>query len=348
MDFKYYKNKKVLLTGHTGFKGAWMMQLLHHLDAKVYGMSLQAEDNSLYHQVGGGDYCVDEAFIDIRDRAEVFKYINFWEPDIIIHMAAQAIVQEGYQQPLYTFQVNMEGTINVLEAIKMLEKPTLSLWVTTDKVYLNNNHGTAFVETDPLGGQDPYSASKAAMEIALQSYESSYFKDTHHQSVILRAGNVIGGGDRSNYRLLPDIIRAWQEGEKVKIRHPKAVRPWQFVLEPLQAYLQLGILLANGAFSSGQAFNIGPSEEQNITVQEVLEYIQEELPELSFAVETPKHYGVEAQVLRLDIDKLKQYVPSFHSLSVKEAIQRTIQGYTIPSNLMAKYCQDQILSFFPS
>lgn len=345
MDLKYYKNKKVLLSGHTGFKGAWMMQMLHHLGAKVYGMSLPAEEDALYHLINGTEFCEDEAFIDIRDRAEVFKYINFWEPEVIIHMAAQAIVQEAYQQPLYSFQVNLEGTINVLEAIKMLEKPTLALWVTTDKVYLNQNEKKSFVETDPLGGQDPYSASKAAMEIALQSYECSYFKDTQHLSVILRAGNVIGGGDRSNYRLLPDIIKAWEEGQKVKLRHPEAIRPWQFVLEPLKVYLELGVLLAKGEIQSGEAFNIGPSDEQATTVKEVMEYIQEYLPALNYSVETPKHYGKEAQYLQLNVDKLKKVLPRFQSLTVKEAIRSTIEWYKAPTEEVAQICHQQIINY---
>lgn len=345
MSLGFYKDKKVLLTGHTGFKGAWMLVILKEIGAKVYGMSLPAEDDTLYHQIDGASLCVEEAFVDIRDRAAVFRYINYWEPDVIIHMAAQAIVQESYAQPLYTFQVNVEGTINVLEAVRMLQKPTLALWVTTDKVYKNNDEGVAFVETDALGGNDPYSASKAAMEIALQSYQQSFLQDSNHLSVVLRAGNVIGGGDNAAYRLLPDIIRAWEQGQKAIIRNPKSTRPWQHVVEPLFTYLKLGKLVADGKVASGEAFNIAPQEEQTITVEKVIAIAEAHLHDFEWSHEKVKDLGKEAQLLKLNVSKLLQVLPALKTLSAKEAVEWTLDWYTDKKTDALKKCQNQIKQY---
>jgi|SRR5690554_5024303 len=345
MNLEFYKEKKILLTGHTGFKGAWMLVLLKEIGAKVYGMSLPAEVDSLYEQIDGATLCEGEAFIDIRDRAAVFRHINFWEPDVIIHMAAQAIVQESYAQPLYTFQVNVEGAINVLEAVRMLQKPTLTLWVTTDKVYKNNDEGVAFVETDPLGGNDPYAASKAAMEIALESYQQSFLQDSEHLSVVLRAGNVIGGGDNAAYRLLPDIIRAWEQEQKVIIRNPKSIRPWQHVVEPLFSYLKLGEKVAEGKVDTAEAFNIAPQKDQAISVEEVMGIAQEYLPKLDWVHEEVKDLGKEAQILKLNVDKLHSVLPGMKTLTAKEAVRWTLEWYTNKKTDALTKCQQQIQQY---
>lgn len=345
MDLSFYKGKKVLLTGHTGFKGAWMLMLLKELGAKVYGMSLPAAENALYNLINGVDLCEDEALIDIRDRVQVLRYINFWEPDIIIHMAAQAIVQESYQQPLYTFQVNVEGSINILEAVRILNKNTLNLMITTDKVYQNLEEGRPFKENDPLGGQDPYSASKAAMEIAVDSYYQSFLKDAGHQLIKLRAGNVIGGGDRSAYRLIPDVINTWEKGEILKVRSPKAIRPWQHVLEALYAYLQLGVLLNEGKIKSGDAFNIGPKATAVLSVEEMLEQVSGLLTDLEWVYEAAgEEMGKEAQTLLLDVSKTSQAIKEEKKLEAQQAIDWTIRWYQSEEEALVK-SQAQIKEF---
>lgn len=342
---EFYKGKKVLLTGHTGFKGAWMLVLLNQLGAEVYGMSLPAEEDSLYEQINGGELCKSEAFIDIRDRREVIRHLNFWEPDIIIHMAAQAIVQKSYEQALYTFQVNVEGTINLMEAIRILQKETLTLWITTDKVYENNNKGIPFKENDPLGGKDPYSASKAAMELAIKSYNFSFFKTSSHRNICLRAGNVIGGGDTAAYRLMPDIINAWKKEEKLAIRNPEAIRPWQHVLEPLIAYLLLGEKLANAEINSGEAFNIGPNISENKSVRDILNIVQNKWKTLEWRDESKENtLGEEAAVLSLNTDKLEKILPNRRKLNYKEAIALTLDWYEYEENPLER-CIKQIQEF---
>lgn len=342
---EFYKGKKVLLTGHTGFKGAWMLVLLNQLGAEVYGISLPPEENSLYEQINGEKLCKSEAFIDIRDRREVIRHLNFWEPDIIIHMAAQAIVQKSFEQALYTFQVNVEGTINLMEALRVLQNSTITLWITTDKVYENQNKGIPFKETDPLGGNDPYSASKAAMELAIKSYNFSFFKSSQHKNICLRAGNVIGGGDEAPYRLMPDIIKAWKTGEQLIIRNPESVRPWQHVLEPLTAYLLLGEKLGNAEISLGEAFNIGPDMSENKSVRDVLNIVQKRWQNLDWIDKKEDNtFGEEARVLSLNTDKLEKTLSFRRKLTYKEAIAWTLDWYENDKSPLEK-CLKQIQEF---
>ena len=238
------KNKKVFLTGHTGFKGAWLTFMLHQMGAEVMGYSLSPNTNPSLFEVLHGENLCHSVIGDIRDTEHLHKCMTNFQPDIVFHLAAQPIVRTSYQIPAETFEVNAIGTANVLDGIRLLDNPCVGVMITTDKVYQNNETGQAYKEDDRFGGYDPYSASKACAELVIESYRKSFFNPADygkHQKAIAsaRAGNVIGGGDWAADRLIPDIVRALSKGEAVQIRNPKAVRPWQHVLEPLSGYILL-------------------------------------------------------------------------------------------------------------
>jgi CDP-glucose 4,6-dehydratase len=237
-----FSGKKVFLTGHTGFKGSWMLKVLEIIGANVKGYSLEPEfENGLYNIIKGDKLC-DSVIADIRDKERLIKEINNFQPDFIFHFAAQPLVRLSYDIPSTTFDVNVMGTVNLLEAVRLCQKEISVIIITTDKVYQNLEWVYPYRETDRLGGVDPYSASKACTELVVSSYINSFFssKDykSHKKAVgVCRAGNVIGGGDWSKDRIIPDIIKSIFNNDIIKIRNPKAIRPWQHVLEPLIGYL---------------------------------------------------------------------------------------------------------------
>jgi len=236
-----YKGKKIFLSGHTGFKGSWMLTWLHQLGAEVRGYALTPEnENDLYNLINGDKLC-NSVIGDIRDKEKLVNTIIDFQPDFIFHLAAQPLVRRSYEMPLYTFEVNVNGTVHLLEAIRNLQKKCTVVIITTDKVYENQETDYAYREDDKLGGYDPYSASKAAAEIVVSSYRNSFFNpadyEKHKKAIATaRAGNVIGGGDRAADRIVPDIIHALETGMPVIVRNPYAVRPWQHVLDPLSGY----------------------------------------------------------------------------------------------------------------
>jgi CDP-glucose 4,6-dehydratase len=346
---KYYKGKKVFLTGHTGFKGTWMLQILSELGAIVKGYALEPEHSyDLYNLVEGEKMCHSSVIHDLRDADRVRKEILYFEPDYIFHMAAQPLVLKSYLEPLYTFDVNTQGTANVLEAIRLLEKKCINVFVTTDKVYENKDDGKAFKETDNLGGFDPYSASKAACEIIISSYRSSFLNESNQYIkpvASVRAGNVIGGGDFAENRIIPDIIRSLQLEKTIELRNPYATRPWQHVLEPLGVYLLLGAKLSEHPTKYATAYNIGPIDGDVLNV--------EELTKLAIAVAEKGSYEIihnpdkphEAASLTLDITKIKHelnWTPKYNST---QAIQKTIEWYMENAHADTK-CLAQIVDYF--
>ncbi|MDQ3072094.1 MAG: CDP-glucose 4,6-dehydratase, partial [Bacteroidota bacterium] len=273
---KAYAEKKVFLTGHTGFKGAWMVEVLHYLGAEITGYALAPETQpSLYDLLKTGGKC-RSVIADICDRERIAAEINDSKPDFIFHLAAQAIVRRSYSQPVDTFMTNVMGTANLLDGMKTLEGPCSTVIITTDKVYENKEWWYPYRENDHLGGYDPYSASKACAEIVASAYRSSYFNSatylTHKKAVATaRAGNVIGGGDWSTDRIIPDLIRSLEAKEPLTVRNPLAVRPWQHVLEPIGAYLWLGLRLNSDPEAYAQAYNFGPYPEDTLPVQSLVE-----------------------------------------------------------------------------
>lgn len=349
----FFKGKKVFLTGHTGFKGSWLLHMLYLLSAEVKGYALAPENNGdLYNQMNGDQMCYSSVIADIRDQHTLMGEIIRFEPDIIIHLAAQPLVRKSYSLPVETFDTNVMGTINVLEAMRGLKNPCAGIMITTDKVYENSETGKAFKESDKLGGHDPYSSSKAAAEIAIASYRKSYFAPTdfaqHQKSVIaLRAGNVIGGGDYSEDRIIPDIYRAILNEETVKLRNPAAVRPWQHVLEPLGVYLELAqVLFMNGPENLLPAYNIGPDAQDMLTVETVTRKFIQYYGAGHYEVAQDAQNLHEAGTLLLDNSALQKdlgWRPKYHA---DEAIRLTAEWYADKEQDARQKMQQQIKAFW--
>lgn len=349
MDYSaIYKDKVVVLTGHTGFKGAWFLQLLHRWGAKVVGIALPPETDSLYTAINGDALCIYAYTQDINDAEAVKDIITNHQPDFIFHFAAQALVRPSYEDPIGTFSTNVMGTIHVLDAMRQLNKTCIGVMITTDKVYENNETGEAFKETDHLGGYDPYSASKAACEIAISSYINSFFNPAtyhlHQKSIVsLRAGNVIGGGDMAKDRILPDIVRAIKKNEAVAIRNPNAVRPWQLVLEPLIAYAHIGAKLVTDPKLYQGAYNIGPESTDVMKVLDVAHLFIKTFGQGSVAIDEGTHPH-EASLLTLDNQKIKEKFGWKPVLTGKEAVAWSAEWYAAPYEAIDK-CNLQIDAF---
>ncbi|MBU3661368.1 MAG: CDP-glucose 4,6-dehydratase [Flavobacteriales bacterium] len=326
-----YRNSKVFLTGHTGFKGSWLTILLNELGAKVKGYSLPPENkNDIYNSIHFDS--IQSVIADIRDRKKLEDEIIEFQPDFIFHLAAQPLVRLSYQIPSETFEINVIGTANLLSAVKKLDKKCQVICITTDKVYHNNEWIYPYRETDELGGYDPYSASKAASEIVISSYKNSFFnlKDyqIHKKAVAsVRAGNVIGGGDWSKDRLIPDIIKSISSNNEIVVRNPNAVRPWQHVLEPIFGYLLLGSKMVNEPVKHSTAYNFGPSNSDNLTVREILEIAINSYGSGTYTIKEEENQLHEANLLRLDISKVSNELNWKPKFSANQAVDLTIQWY---------------------
>jgi len=305
-----------LITGHTGFKGAWLVLLLKAQGHDVSGLALDPLPGSIFERTNLESDLVHDFRFDIRNKEETVDAIRHARPDYVIHMAAQALVREGYRNPRYTYETNVLGTMNVLEAVNQSDSVRAQLIVTTDKVYLDQGLNRPYVETDPLGGKDPYSASKAMADILAQEYLS---RDGSKPGAIARAGNVIGAGDVSNDRLIPDIVRAIEAGEPLVLRYPEAIRPWQHVLDCLGGYLAL-LTSVDKSGLRGE-FNFGPQPGSFASVQDVVNHIQSKLP-LVTRREPPKRLGfmVEDTYLVLDSEKARNVLGWRERFGFKESV----------------------------
>jgi CDP-glucose 4,6-dehydratase len=337
VDFDIYKGKKVFLTGHTGFKGSWLALWLTNLGAEVCGYSLAPDTEPALFNILGLDKKVKKHILgDVRDFENLKKSVGSFKPDIIFHLAAQPLVRVSYKTPLETYQTNVMGVVNVLEAARMSGGVEAIVNVTTDKCYHNKEENYAYKETDPMGGYDPYSNSKACSELVTSSFRSSFFNPAHigvkHNTALAsaRAGNVIGGGDYSLDRLIPDFIKAIYSGEKIVLRNPDAVRPWQFVLEPLSGYLLLGVKLLskdrNSAAKYASAYNFGPYESSVITVENVVKEAIKILKKGSYSIDKGEHPH-EAGLLQLCIEKADKELNWEPIYTVTKAIDETMKWY---------------------
>jgi len=346
-----FRNKRVFLTGHTGFKGAWLLQILQHFGADVKGYALAPEEEKdLYNQINGDKLCYASVTGNVLDSHLLKGELIRFEPDFVFHLAAQSLVRRSYLEPVDTFSVNVMGTIHVLEALRSLEKPCAAIMVTTDKVYENNEHGAAFREDEKLGGYDPYSASKAAAEIAIASYRNSYFHPdqyhTHHKSVAsVRAGNVIGGGDYATDRIIPDIVRSIEREEAVVLRNPRAVRPWQHVLEPLFAYLSLAEQMTLDPQRYATAYNIGPDKDDVLDVETVAKKFIGYYGKGAYRIEGNAQQPHEAQLLLLDNEKIKAATGHGPKYNADEAIRLTAEWYADKEQDAAAKCMQQIRNY---
>jgi CDP-glucose 4,6-dehydratase len=301
---KRFKGKKVFITGHTGFKGSWLTYLLDQYGAFTRGYALAPYTSpSLYSSLSLSKQH-SSLISDINDFERLKKEINNFQPEFIFHLAAQPLVIKSYFDPRSTFNTNFVGTLNLLEILRKSSFSSTAIFITTDKVYENKELNQPFTEGDKLGGKDPYSASKAASEMLIHSYYNSYFKGTKTNLATVRAGNVIGGGDWSDDRLIPDLIRAIFEKKNLKIRNSLATRPWQHVLEPLYGYMKLALELEKDPLNFSGAWNFGPEPDDIKTVGEIIKIVQD----LNFnlaSTKVTKNNLEEAQYLSLDISKVK-------------------------------------------
>lgn len=354
---KFYKNKKILITGHTGFKGSWLTQILLNLGADIVGVSLPAETNPNLFEVlhFGSNERVKNYFIDIRDFEKIKEVFETEKPEIVFHLAAQAIVRSSYDDPLKTITTNVTGTANIMQAIKEVGGVKSAVIITTDKVYENKEWHHAYRENDPLGGYDPYSASKAAADIVTNSYIQSFFNPKDFKSkrntliAIARAGNVIGGGDWAEYRLIPDIVRSiYDKKEKIISRNPQAVRPWQHVMEPLSGYMMLAQGLYEGNTELSSAWNFGPNNESFVSVNDLIDEairilgsgVHETKPDIS------KH---EASLLKLDINKANALLGWQPRLNFKDTLEATFswyKNYYEKTEDVVEFTNRQISEFF--
>ncbi len=326
-------NRSVWLSGHTGFKGAWLAEWLFECGATVYGFALPPNTKpALFEQLGLLER-VRHEINDVRDAAAVQRSIQQAQPDFVFHLAAQPLVRLSYAEPVSTYATNVMGTVHVLDALRSLKKPCAAIFVTTDKCYENREWIYGYREDDVLGGYDPYSSSKAAAEIVIAAYRRSFFQNHPVRIASARAGNVIGGGDWATDRIVPDCIRALQAGMPIPVRKKTAIRPWQHVLEPLSGYLWLAALLAQPSTIDSQlcsAFNFGPTHEANRTVTELLQEILKHWPGRWEDKSDPNAVH-EAGLLQLSIDKAHTLLRWKPVWDFPTAVEQTVCWYRNPS-----------------
>jgi CDP-glucose 4,6-dehydratase len=327
---KIFNNKTVLLTGHTGFKGSWLSLWLHSLGAKVVGLSIDVPSTPSNFVASNVNEFVEDNRVDIRNADEVNKIVLACQPDFVFHLAAQALVRPSYESPLDTISTNAMGTACVLDALRILDKPVVAVMITSDKAYDNVEWVWGYRETDRLGGRDPYSASKGMAELVIHTYVESFFNtpDSNVRVGIVRAGNVIGGGDWASDRIVSDSMLAWSCGQIVDIRSPDATRPWQHVLEPLSGYLSLAAELSEHHEKHGQAYNFGPPANQNYTVRALIDEMTKYWDNVRWndVSQQGKHLH-EAGLLKLNCDKALVDLDWLPTLQFEDTVRMTVEWY---------------------
>ena len=339
----FWRGRKVLVTGHTGFKGSWLLLLLESLGAKVTGVSLEPEADALFNQIAGANRCV-HIVSDIRDEAAMRSIVAAAKPEIILHLAAQPLVRQSYADPLETFGTNVLGTATVLEAARNVDGLLAIVSVTTDKCYANDGRSTGYVENDRLGGHDPYSNSKACAELVTQCFRDSFFAARGVGVATARAGNVIGGGDYAADRLIPDAVRALSAGSRPELRNPTAVRPWQHVLEPLSGYLLLAQKLAADPKTFAKGWNFGPSLEDVATVATVVGQLTKHWEQPGDFEAQAGHHPHEAELLTLDSAMAIRELGWNRRLALASAVDWTAEWYRaqLAGADVAELCLNQI------
>ena len=323
-----YRGKRVIITGDTGFKGSWLAIWLLEMGAEVYGYALPPKTEKDNFVTTNLSSKITHENGDIRDLGHFSDYFNKVNPEIAFHLAAQPLVLESYEEPVNTFSTNLMGTVNFFEAVRNSKSVKAAINITSDKCYQNNEWVWGYRESDPMGGKDPYSASKGASEIITSSYLSSFFSKEKTPSIAsARAGNVIGGGDWAENRIVPDFFRAVQKNETLNIRNPKATRPWQHVLEPLSGYLLLGANLFSEGKSFSGGWNFGPLGDAHHTVESLINKMIQELGHGSYKSVADQEKLHEAHLLKLDISKAIHFLNWNPTLNFDETVSFTVQGY---------------------
>ncbi len=346
---KIFKNKKILITGHTGFKGSWLTLWLSLLGARVTGISFGYPTFPSHFKVIKIAKRINHKILDIRNFQNIKKTIKKIQPDFIFHLAAQSLVQTSYKDPLLTWSSNTLGSINILESLKVIKKNCNVIMITSDKSYKNLEIKRGYKENDLLGGYDPYSASKASAELAIQSYVNSYFnKNKNIKICIARAGNVIGGGDWSKNRIIPDCYKSWSKNKRAIIRNPNSTRPWQHVLEAVYGYLVLAIKLKKNPKLHGQAFNFGPKTKKNYKVKELISVIEKSWKNFKWKNQSYKNSLYESNLLKLNSKKAEKILGWKTKLKFKETIMITAdwyKAYLLKTKKMINVSIEQIENF---
>ncbi len=345
----FWQNKQVFLTGHTGFKGAWLSLWLNKLGAKVTGFALEPHTTPSLFQIASIDDKITSISGDIRDYELLSKQISTVKPEIVIHMAAQALVRESYKNPVDTYATNVMGTVHLLEAIRAVPSVKAVVIVTSDKCYENNEKLWSYREDEPMGGYDPYSNSKGCAELVTGAYRRSFFNlsnpDSSHASIAsVRAGNVIGGGDWAEDRIIPDCMKAILENREIVLRNPYAIRPWQHVLEPLNGYLMLAQKLYENGNSYAEPWNFGPNDQDAITVEALVKQLCDQWKdkaEFTISKDAGPH---EANFLKLDSTKARTRLDWQPVWNIEETLENIIKWYKAYQNgqNMAELCLKQI------
>jgi CDP-glucose 4,6-dehydratase len=343
----HYQYKKVFITGHMGFKGSWLLAFLHSLGAQIKGYSLMPDYSDGLFELTGPLKQVDSVLADIRERERLKQELLSFEPDYVFHLAAQPLVRRSYEQPADTFDINVTGTANLLEAATALKRPCAVVVITTDKVYDNKEHHALYQEDDVLGGHDPYSASKACAELVVNAFRNSFFNpgyvEQHRKGLAsARAGNVIGGGDWSKDRIVPDIVRSLQQKQAIAVRNPHAVRPWQHVLEPVSGYLLLGALLLNTPAVYSKSYNFGPFPDDHLTVEQLVQIAIDKWGYGQWKDTSDDNQPHEAGLLKLDISRAMNELQWKPKLNANTAIEWTMDWYKQERVNRAAFAFDQI------
>ena len=324
-----FKGKKVFITGHTGFKGSWLSYILNKVGAEVMGYALDPIDEPSHFNMLDLSSKIQHIVGDIRDAAKLDDAMHKFKPEFVFHLAAQALVKKSYDDPVNTFDTNIMGSVNLLDSVRRCSSVLSLVYITSDKCYENVEWIWGYKETDRLGGSDPYSASKAAAEISIKSYIDSFFPINGNIKISIgRAGNVIGGGDWSESRIIPDAIISWSKNKTLKIKNPNSTRPWQHVLEPLSGYITLAEKLKKNNSLHGEAFNFGPKSDQNFTVQKVIEEISKYWIGSDWSpVKNNQNKFYESSLLKLNCDKALYMLDWKSSLGFNETIKYTAEWY---------------------
>jgi len=350
-DPVFWKGKRVLVTGHTGFKGSWLSLWLQKRGATVTGYALSPPTTPSLFDIAKIGSVVESIIADVRDLEALKDVVAHVRPDIVIHMAAQSLVHKSYQSPVETYATNVMGTVNLLEAVRACEAPCAVVCVTSDKCYDNRESAQSYRENDPMGGYDPYSSSKGCAELAAAAYRSSFFSaegtNKNIRLATARAGNVIGGGDWSDNRLVPDLIKAFMKGEKPVIRNPSAIRPWQHVLDPLKGYLVLAEKLYTDGSVFSEAWNFGPDEADMRPVQWVADALSRGWGQGASWELDKKAHPHEANCLKLDCAKAKELLGWRPVWNLDVAIDKTLLWWAayMDKQNMSHVCAEQIAAY---